>query len=459
MAMTSSASRSFPTLRYLFVPFRWFFRSRRRVVTAAVVLLAMIAVPPLWWSVQLIGLPDVGDPFDVQAFRSFTIPDDQNAVVLYLKAGDRLKPLDTSSPKQGEKIDPHVPWSQAHPGVRLWLEENREAMAIYRQGTERPDAFNPADPSDAGFYKLGQVLYSFKTLALLEASRLEEQGDMAGAWGWYRAGLRSTYHLGLRGTFVSRIMGNHLHAELRDRSSDWAADPRTTPDLIRRALDDVVACGAFKPSESYMLKAEYLSVDRTLNDRDNPGRELIVFRLRARLNWASFQLDPDQARAIADAWRVWRREPERSRRVIRLAIANWLDYHDLPSDRRPAPDMDVSGPHDFYAFGPEAPAQARALSPAALDRWLNSTADAQELINRWDLRGLRIRERARHRALVILLASELYRRDLKKDPPSDQALVGPYLKELPDDGLGDAGPKADSQGGGAKGAEIPVERE
>jgi hypothetical protein len=455
MATTSRASRSFPTFSYLAAPFRWFFRSRRRVVTAAVVLLAMIAVPPLWWSVQLLGLPDVGDPFDVQAFRSFTIPDDRNAVVLYLRAADRLKPLNTSSRKQGEKIDPHVPWSQAHPEVRRWVEESREAMALYRQGTERPDAFNPADPSDAGFYKLGQVLYSFKTLALLEGSRLEQQGDMAGAWGWYRAALRSIYHLGLRGTIVCRIMGNHLHAELHERSGHWAADPRTTPDLIRRALDDVVACGAFTPSESYMLKAEYLGVDRILNERNNPGRELIVARLMARLNSGSFQMDPDQLRAIADAWRVWRREPERSRRVLRLVIAQWLAYDDLPPLRRPAPDMNVSGPHDFYAFGPEAPAQARALSPAALDRWLNSTADAQELINRWDLRAFRVRERARHRALVILLASELYRRDHGKDPPSDEALVGSYLQDLPDDGLGDAGPQA----GAADSARIPAGRE
>jgi hypothetical protein len=455
MATTSRASRSFPTLRYLFVPFLWFFRSRRRVWTAAVVLLAMIAVPPLWWCIQLIGLPDIGDPFDVQAFRAFTIPDDRNAVVLYIRAGDRLKPMHASSQKQAEKIDRHVAWSRAQPEVRRWVEENREAMALFRQGTELPDAFNPADPSDAGFYKLGQVLYSFKTLALLEASRLEEQGDMAGAWGWYGAALRSTYHLGLRGTIVSRIMGNHLHSELRERSSHWAADPRTSPALIRRALDDVVACGAFTPSESYMLKAEYLGVDRILNARNNPGRELIVARLRASFKSGSFQLDPDQARAIADAWRVWRREPERSRRVIRLAIANWLAYYELFPERRPAADPNVSGPHEFYAFGPEAPAPARALSPAALDRWMNSTADAQELISRWDLRAFRVRERARHRALVILLASELYRRDHKKDPPSDEALVGSYLKELPDDGLGDAG----SQAVAADGAGTPAGRE
>ena len=50
MATTSSVSRSFPTLRYLAAPFRWFVRSRRRVWTAAALLLAMIVALPLWWS-------------------------------------------------------------------------------------------------------------------------------------------------------------------------------------------------------------------------------------------------------------------------------------------------------------------------------------------------------------------------------------------------------------------------
>ena len=33
--------------------------------------------------------------------------------------------------------------------------------------------------------------------------------------------------------------------------------------------------------------------------------------------------------------------------------------------------------------------------------------------------------------------AQLYRRDHGDDPPSDKALVGPYLESLPDDGLGD----------------------
>jgi hypothetical protein len=122
-----------------------------------------------------------------------------------------------------------------------------------------------------------------------------------------------------------------------------------------------------------------------------------------------------------------------------LAVANWLAYYELPENRRPAPDMNVTGQFDFYAFGLEAPAKARALSPSALDRWLKTTSDAQQLLRIWDLRAVRLREHANHRALVVLLASQLYRRDHGTDPPSEEALVGPYLKELPDDGLGEAG--------------------
>jgi hypothetical protein len=452
MASTSNASRSFPTLKYLAAPFRWFFRSRRRVFTAAAVLLAMIAAPPLWWSMQLLGLPDIGDPFDVEEFRSFSIDDARNAFVLYRQAADRLKSMNTSNTSKDEKIDLNARWSQAHAAVRRWAEENREAMALYRRGTERPDVLGLAGRShgDPEIYKVTSALVSFDRLALLEASRLEEQGDTAGAWGWYRAALRSTYHLGFRGTIPLRIMAQHLHSELRKRSGSWAADPRTTPALIRRALDDVLACGAFTPSESHTLKAEYLDLDRILNNRSNPGQELFVAKLRASVNSPAYQLDPEHARTIADAWRVWRREPERSRRLLRLAIANWLAYYDLPPSRRPAPDTSVSGPHDFYAFGPEAPAKAGTLSPATLDRWLNTTADAQELLRRWDLRAFRARERANHRALVVLLASELYRRERGTDPPSDEALVGPYLKELPDDGLGDARDASSQPAGSAE---------
>ena len=72
------------------------------------------------------------------------------------------------------------------------------------------------------------------------------------------------------------------------------------------------------------------------------------------------------------------------------------------------------------------------MSPAALDRWLNYDARGPADDQRLDPRAIRVKERANHRMLVILLARELYRRDHGVDAPSAEALVGPYLKELPD---------------------------
>jgi hypothetical protein len=440
MASTSSASRSFPTLRYLAAPFRWLFASRRRALTATAVLLAMIAAPPLWWSIQLLGLPDIGDPFDVPAFRAMTIPEDRNAVVLYRQAADQLKPLDTSASAKDETLDLDARWPRAHPAVRRWLDENREAIALYRRGTERPDALglDGSAPDDPRSDKVRSALYSFCRLAELEASRLEEEGEMAAAWGWYRAALRAAYHMSLRGSVITRLSAQRWHGELRRRSGTWAADKRTTPAMLHHALDDVVACGAFTPSESYTLRAEYPGIDRLLDSRDPPGRYISVMRLQARFQSWNFRPSPEQSEAIVDAWRSWRREPERSLRVLRLALANWIAYYDLPPDRRPAPDLGVSGSFDFYRFGPEAPDTARILSPEALDRWLNTTYDAREIARVWNFRALRVKERADHRALVVLLASELYRRDHGVAPPSDEALVGPYLDSLPDDGVEEA---------------------
>jgi hypothetical protein len=438
---TIRASRSFPTLRYVFAPFRWFFGSRRRVLNSVAVLLAMIAAPVIWWSIQLMGLPDIGDPFDVEALRSFKIPDKRNAFVLYRQAADRLEPLVASSKAKDEKIDLDAFWSAADPSVRRWVDANREAMELYRQGTDRPDALSPTGPDRiAGTNQVG-ALYSFHRLALLEASRLEDEGDMAGAWNWYRAALRATYHLGLHGTISARSIAQVWHAQVRGRLATWAVDPRTTSVMIHRALDDAVACGALVPSDSYTLKAAYPTMEQMLDSKGNPGRYVPLMRLRWINDYTQYlpHLPPPEViEALADAWRFWRREPERARRVMRLAVANWLAYDDLPPERRPKPDPNVSGPFDFFTFGPGAAAGANALSPAAIDLWRETSPEAEAILEQLDLRALRSQEQTSHRALVVLLASELYRRDRGTGPRSPEALVGPYLEQLPDDGAGDA---------------------
>ena len=72
------------------------------------------------------------------------------------------------------------------------------------------------------------------------------------------------------------------------------------------------------------------------------------------------------------------------------------------------------------------------MSAEALGGWLDSTYEPRVLIEELlNLRGIRTSETANHYALVILLATELYRRDHGREPESPQELVGPYLKRLP----------------------------
>ena len=252
-----------------------------------------------------------------------------------------MKPWDDYRKSVGNAgVNFMAPWSLALPEVRKWADKNREALALYRQASELPDALGPPPVFRDDHEEVWALYGSFahlQMLALLEGSRLEETGDMAAAWGWYRTLLRTIHHIGKNATVFRRSVAQDWHSRLRARLMEWAADPRTTPALLRRAIDDVVACESLAPSESYTLKAEYLDVDRLLD-----GPEAVF--LRASGPWSypfgnpGIYLPPEQAQKLYDAWRFGLREPERSRRVIRLAIANWLDYYDLPAADRPSPD-------------------------------------------------------------------------------------------------------------------------
>ncbi len=414
----------------------------------------MVATPPIYWATQLWGLPDIGDPFDVEEFLAFKIPDDRNAFVFYRQAASSYKFWEPHRKAAGSKADPMVPWSKAVPEVRRWVEENREALALYRRGTERPDALDSLPVAGHGLgdrWDLYQPLNGLLVLALLEGSRLEEQGDLAGAWDWYRADLRAIRHIGMHAMIFRRLVVQRWHTDLRNRLIAWSANPRATPAMLRQALDDVIASGSLAPSETYTLKAEYVNINGMLEGPDHlypkvPPRWMMNLAASNGARPIVMLLTPRQMLSVYDAWRFWRHEPERSRRVIRLVVANWLAYYDLPPENRPKSDPNPSILYDFYSFGPDAPANARILSPEALDRWQRTAEDALATFRIADLSAVRIGEWTDHRDLLILLGTALYRRDHGTDPSTPEALVGPYLEslpaELPEGGRNEAIPRA-----------------
>ena len=298
MATTSSVGRSFPTLRYLAAPFRWFFRSRRRVWTTAAVLLAMIAVPPLWWSLQLVGLPDIGEPFDVAGVP--VVPDPrrpQRLRALSRGGGSAQAAGRARARRTSRRSTSHAPWSQADPAARRWVEDE-------------PRGDGPVSAGDraARRARTGTGLGSRS-----RPGTRSRASDRSRRWPCSRRrGWRSVATWRGPGAGIARRCArpttwdcagrsscdwspSSWHAELRRRSAPWAADSRTTPDLIRRAIDDtrrvrdLLALGVVHAQGRIPLSGR-----RARPDRSNPGRQLLIGRLAARFGRQSYQLDPDQ---------------------------------------------------------------------------------------------------------------------------------------------------------------------
>jgi hypothetical protein len=189
------------------------FRTGRRRFVGFGVLVALVTVLVVWiWKTQnLDGLPDVGDPFDVAAARrSIDIADTDNAYTFYVEAKGELWKL----PAALSKLDfAKLTWATANDDVHVFVGNNRPALELWREGSERPAAVynQPGNLAMDTVLPVVQQVAFLSTLAGLQGSRLEQEGAMVAAWNWYRAMLRSSRHVGMHGVLVERMIGASQH--------------------------------------------------------------------------------------------------------------------------------------------------------------------------------------------------------------------------------------------------------
>jgi hypothetical protein len=407
----------------------------RQLLRVAVALAACVAVAAvalaIWWLNCLNGLPDIGDPFDVAACRAPRIPDDRNAFAMLRRANQMLTP----QPLSVDLSDPRL---------RGWVEANRPAVELFIEAAERPDAMSEPTGAPDEYPVEREGPGTLMCLTILEGERRGASGDPAGAWECYRAVLRMTAHLRRRGRLTerARIMFG-AHPDLRRALATWAADPGTTTRQVRRALEEVVEGRPRDEWDASVLKREYLDFMRFLEGPVDPPLAQVEEEMTLRVG--GYQLPTEHSVRLHRARRLLRREPERSRRAVRLLFANWLAQVEPPGrgPRRPAvrARLRAAGQSSavlLYPVGPEAPAGARALSPQGVASWLVTTNDARLALsarNGWSLwPAVRRRERRAYRELLVFLAGELFRREHGAPPPGEDALVGTYLRGLLDDG-------------------------
>ena len=410
--------------------------ARRPRAAIGLLLVAPVAGAWVWWATQLWGLPDVGDPFDVAAFESFHLDDDRNAFVVYREAtamahrvwnAFRVKHPNETRVKMPQE------WAKANPNWRNLLTDERPALDLWRVGSDRPDA-HQIHPDGLGLQTnldLNQRLRMMTRLAILEASRLEAEGDMAGAWGWYRAILKSSRHGGRRGFLLERLIGSVMHEDACGPLTRWAADPRVSIPLLRRVLDEVIAIDDSTPPLSDTIKREYLVFRSSMGDPLLIDALLLHREEGDPADWCQELPVPDAAKKPIQAARLLLADDrERSLRVLRLLVANWLPQVDKHPARRAGL---VRADPPLYATSPGTPPASTTIDPERLARWLDSSLLASRQTGFLG-RGLRRvdGERARQARLVVHLADQCYRREHGGPPPSPEALVGPYLKALPE---------------------------
>ena len=424
--------------------------TRFRVFAIGVVsLLALLVGISVWRMRDLGDLPDVGESFDlVQALRPIVIADRDNAYEAYAWA--RTTPAQTPAEvldatwnaREGKVA---LKWSTAKPGVRAFQENNRAALEIWREGSERPDALyhQPDELSVETLLSLVQEARLHAAMAALEGSRLEEQGAMAEAWKWYRAMLRLEPAGGPAWSAGgATVWRQHSRAGGTVYPAMGVRPPSRRRDAAPR-LDDALAADSLTWPLSDALKLDYLVVMRDLDEmkllpREIPlpgGKEGLLehmvppWRTTVRREIQNFRFRASN-------------ELERSRRAIRLVYANWLAQVDKPIAER-APSA-IHGGVLIYEADRAAPPAARAVAPETLARAIDETLVAKLIVRvdeaeksefglgSWEGNGVFARERRRRSVLLVRLAAELYRRERGKSAANAGALLGSYLKQLPE---------------------------
>jgi hypothetical protein len=399
----------------------------------------------IWRLRSLDELPDIGDPFDVtEALRPVDLPDEQNAYAVYATANTGRLQLGKAFPKADFRT---LTWSKAGPELRAFVEQQRPALEKWRMGSERPDAleFQPEQIVRSLWLvsNLTQDMWQLAHLAALEGSRREEAGAMSQAWDWYWALLRFSRLVQRHGG--ARWIGAQEHEWATNRILHWAADPRADVQQLRRTLEDTLAADALTPPLSEAIQFEYLVYfhrdwQQFLADFGRPPPPLPGGE-RGPLDQLAYLVGA--GRLARMTWVRASNEVERSRRAIRLLYANWLAQVDRPAAKR-APVV-VREPVWIYAADPTSPPAARAVNPKVLSQAIERNKLAQTLLfldhsNKdlsdrslpWEDNRASARERRRRSVLIVRLATELYRREHDAAPATTGALVGPYLKELPE---------------------------
>jgi hypothetical protein len=426
-------------LRIALAPARWVERARgrrRTLLIALYVVIATVLGSLVYRQARLAGLPDVGDPFDTAPLLSLRVADEGNAFVFFRQA--RAGSVHNREVELRLLNSPYA-WPAEDDAEALdYLARNEEALQLWKRGTECPDALERP---------IGELTFEsmlpdiqehrhFVRLASLHVSRELARGDAAAAWDWLRAILRGSRLVGRNGIAIAGLVGVAEYSVGSNLAKRWGADPGVDAPLLRRALAEVEEINDLTAPPSSGLRVEYLSTMKSIADADkvdtflleNPYTDSPFDRVAWYNHWPAYR----------GVRRFLTHEPERTRRLLRLAYANWLTHCDDPPGERPQ----IVGPADLVTPPPQGPRTAfwffdetppAGPAPRALAARMEATPLAASLLIAYPaFQKAYDRDRSQRIGLVMSLAEEVFRREQGRDPESPRELIGAVLERFPD---------------------------
>jgi hypothetical protein len=396
-----------------------------------------------YWAYEQFSAPDIGDPFDVAAFQSYTLPDEQNAFTFYRRAVALFVSEETVFASNGtlKRQDfwdswtaAEQGWEHAIPAVRQWVKLNRGALDEFQRGADCAQSleFSLADVSKAGdlSFEWGKLRACAK-VELLEGMRLTAKGHPAEAWTCFRNLLRASRHLAMHATRVQTIFGVAIGDEGAKGAIIWSAQKNVTTAELRIAIHDVLAIEEMRTPASDSIKVEYLG----LRDFADKG---VVFGTSS----------PSWVRSTG--------YPKQIGRAARLVVANLLTQADRPRylrtavhhgslglyelDPAAAPDPKLRPPQEI-----EASAANNASTIAGLlQHVLPDAAQQFEICDPhlllgtlWEASLWQDVAQMHRSGLLLALALQLHYREHGELPASlDELVKDGYLKSIPADPFG-----------------------
>jgi hypothetical protein len=422
---------------------RWLTTTRLKRLTIGL-LIAFVPVLVGYRLYELFAVPDIGEPFDVAAFTSYTLPDPENAythyrnaLALYVREETVIASDPTFKSKEfwtnkteAEKNG----WEHAIPAVRRWVEVNRPMLDEWKRGAKLAASLrvplSEVSKAPPWSYELSPVR-NCAILMSLEGSRLTAELRFAEAWGYYRDLLRSGRHLAMHGTLLDSMVGDGF-VELGDQGGlRWSAEKRVTAADLRKAIQDVLSVQELRTPASDTIKVEYLFLADFADNGISYGKAI-------------------------PPWLRLTGYPAQAGRTARLVVANLLSQAGRPRYRRrpvhpgalglfeldPAigPDPKVRAPEEI-----ERSSVTSAASFAKLVKLISP--DSASEIEDYDPQRLshnfaaayQVQDTAQARldALLLALALQLHYREHAEFPASlDELVKRRYLKSIPADPFG-----------------------